>query len=254
MAGITRFHWSAKGAFFLIALLVGCLAAALATRASFTNYNEGDPFAFSEMRYSVSPALPEMLGSEESVLSSYGVDGARELLEGSDLIVLGEFEGARSYTYLAFLSRFAVSDVLRGDPAFEGRTIPVFEGVRVASFRNDVGQVVGAELQPTAGPALYGCNMLRTGQSYVLFLDFKQYAASDDRGGGEQEFVLKNSPYAVLPVVEAGSSDDVAVYDCISDDVFASDSSRCSMFVSDSEARALYVNARDGLLAFFGLN
>ncbi|MDR0499997.1 MAG: hypothetical protein LBG97_01945 [Coriobacteriales bacterium] len=195
-----------------VALLCVCVVFGVLTRCSYSDAAL-DYKNLLDMRYQYMAV--QNLNVQENTDFNSPLDlnaDVTDIIEQSPIIVKCEFDGDRKYLYQAFLSQVRVTQVLKGDSSLNGKTIPVFEPVKItksmdpngteSSVTNDNGTgFVGIDYHKYMMPSgMYNCGytMLKAGDSYLLFLSAKEYHPAEDRTGKATEYVFVEHPYAKL--------------------------------------------------------
>lgn len=241
-----------------IVLLAACVAAALLTRASYTDLS-ADQDALMGLRYQCVPYsahdVSQAVGSQGS-----GFIDADDLVDAADTIVECTFDGQREYSYQAFLSKVVVSRVIKGDPGLKGQTVSAYEPVSIA--RRNVSLYspeVRSQLSSRFGYApnsdfyqleakdayAFGTTMMAPSGRYVLFLNERHYPDAEDRTGKEPEYVMCKSPYAKLSLEPSPKAEDcvepggvVTLSDTLSHEILAADPASAQDFL-DKEDKLL---------------
>ncbi|MDR0515396.1 MAG: hypothetical protein LBG81_09630 [Coriobacteriaceae bacterium] len=244
------------------ALLLVCLVAAIALRASYTDFTK-DQEALMALRYSGSRFFAEMAHSTEEIPGGTFLD-AEQVADGAEVIVECEFQGKREYVYQAFLSEVEVVRVLKGGEGLEGQVISVFEPARIAGidpgtwfpetqdeWKGELSKHFGYQegkpfyqVEPN-GAYLYGGTMMAESGRYVLFLAKKAYSPYDDRTGKAQEYVLVNSPFAKLRIDSSKVSEGL---DLPQEHISLKESLAYEVLAADREALTAYWESKEEIL------
>ena len=236
---VTRF-------FIVFCVLLSCmmLAVAYMTVSSYTNY-ANDPEALRSLPVLESTVSEESLSPEGD--ESLGLYSVQSMIENSDTIVVGRFNGGRSYGYQTFASGVEVIRSIKGDLAV-GQTVQVFEPMRISRAKEIVSKLDVDDsklsdddeariIRPSAqGSYWHGKGFMKEGNTYLFFLQRKvlppQYVAPH----GASQYRMYDSPYArilLADVTPISVSEGVSI-------VSFEESTNTDQFVVYSRAKEVY--------------
>lgn len=240
--------FSSRLATFLAAvLLTACVLLGLATRASFTDYNN-DSAALSSLPYVISNQQSETLGYEAN----------KDTLDSAEVVVVATCHGHGTYAYQSFLRELEVVEVLQGSEELPGDLIYTYDNLAIEEPLNYSGKGQFSKqrevVQMGLGPNARGAAPLRDGQTYLFFLTKKKGLSPTD----EPRYIQVHSIYAHVALdgprrperVRVGGSpmgDDAAKIPF--SDVFQFDA-----FVCDESCRAIYLDTCAKILNSAGIS
>lgn len=239
------------------AVLAVCLAVGLGMRASLTDYS-ASPDAVDGLDYQITCSTEGLLSlySEDEVLDELGATGYEPPEEELDaahgfgllatdniesnapLVVVGSFNGNRTYVNRAFLCEIEVSRVIKGDDAgvLVGETIKVYDPfwIREKGPSLTEGGWFSSErvVQLTGDSLSGGMTPMRDGQEYLLFLEPKEYPeAWKEDPSFEQTYLLVNHPYARISTQMMPGTERACVIDAAGLEQIPLDEARATMTV-----------------------
>ena len=204
-------HKTVTKFFIVFCVLLSCmmLAVAYMTVSSYTDYAKDTTSLHSLFVFQ--HAIDEESLSPEKGTPFDPRPSLQSMVEDSDTVIVGRFNGERSYGYQTFICGVKVIRSIEGDLA-EGQTIQVFEPMEISQAK-DIAPDLGFDDTQSASrlpdgetqvitcagesPYLYGKGLMREGSTYLLFLQRKavppQLAVPD---GTNQYRMYGSSPYA----------------------------------------------------------
>lgn len=228
----------------IVAILIVCVAAGIATRASYTDFS-ADPEALMSLPYHYIPFSTQNADTFSQGFGPGYVD-PDSLYDGADVVVACEFGGERTYSYEAFLSYASVSHVYKGDESLLGSTIPVYEPLKIEK-EHQGGRGYQAEAQDAY---LLGGTLMSDSGHYVLFLSKRVFSEAEDRDGKPDEYVLYKSPFAKLSLEEKQGA---GGYVAPSENITLADSLQYEILAVDDASAQDYFRTKDRILQKLGI-
>lgn len=258
-------RWALLSCLFCALLVGGSAVFGVWTERGLSDYGE-NPDRIKTTPYLYSAASQETLSDQEHEVESVGLVPPSTLVDTSDAIVIGRFDGNRSFGYETCAVELTVTDVIKGVDIAEGERVSVYEQMSVgpmkgaesweiydpegyAAFLEYLGcsDSDGAPLvvEPSETPFLDGMVPFLDGCEYVLFLN-EQEGHDDATSESVRDacYVLVRSPYARLPVSDGLP---VAVLQSRTDFVTVEEAAGLAHIVADERAERRYVDTRRAL-------
>lgn len=228
----------------VVIILIACVAAGLATRASYTDFS-ADSEALMALPYHYIPFSAQNADTFSKGFGPGYVD-PDALYDDADVVVACEFGGERTYSYEAFLSQVNVTHVYKGDESLLGSTIPVYEPLKI---EKDHQGGHGYQLDAQDAYLLGGTLMSDSGR-YVLFLSKRVFSEAEDRGGKPDEYVLYKSPFAKLSLEGKQDAEGSVVP---SEDITLADSLHYEILAADDASAQDYFQTKDRIFEKLGI-